>query len=1766
MRMRTGALLALVGLVVLGTIALGETTTSVTVQWGGEEFGLLAQPDGTVSVQLAGGVSAAEPGQPDLPWAVVRVPLADGAERISGWSFAPQTGVSLARGVLPTPAWRDQPSEAGGPVLPDPDPAIYLGAAPWPAEQVLYRGVQIQGGRAEATFLVCPLRWDPRSHDLERFPGGTLTVRLASGAGNGGAVIPRRAVVADAVSAGTADKGAGGTVLYAVRGGLAPTSRPSLDSVPVEFLVVTTERLAPAFRSLIDWKNQQGYPAAVRTVEAIARDYPQGADLAESIRLFLRDAYALWGTRTAIIGADPTLVPIRYARSYVYNVPTGVSIASDYYYACLDGSWNADGDNIWGEALVPAYSLESDQVDLRPELRVGRVSALDTTQVGIWVRKYMKYVKNPDPTPGYLDGILSLGEVLFDADWRVGNADSCYNGGPKPCASSDGALECFAMIDSVKASRFSSFFTFDEQYERQYWWNPRRGISSKQLNRTNVMASLNAGRNIVYQMGHGDRDRWAIGTGRLITSDLAGTLNGPRYSGLAYAVNCNSAAVDADCMGEAWQFAPQGGGVNYMGSTNLDFPAAARLVQNALLHLWLNDPQQTVGSAYQRVADQTGQAMGDGDGTGRFLLYSVILLGDPDLNIWRTRPEAMQVTAPSAFVMGTATSRVRAQSSTGTALSGARVCLFKDGDALGVALTGADGWANVPFAPTSTGTFSVTVTHPLAKPYVGTGTISPAVASWVVATGYTIVDDGSGGTRGNGNGRIEVGETVALDLALTNRGGVATGSLTATLHQPETVRAFGVALDDSTETIESLAAGASGTSARAFLLTVRESGLATAGTADRLALPLSIEWQATDGTHTQRIVPEVDRPDLELINTVRWETVLPPGGRADSIPNAGETMALRVELYNQGRGSWRNLRARLEPIIPVMVSLIDSSAAIPPLEPGTSALSDTLSFRVLIASAFRLRLVIEETTGSEPQRLWTRELLLYRVPSRAPAALQTLGAPNSVSLSWDRPPNTANIWGYRIYRADSANGEFQRLAPGFVKLTRYIKDEALPDMTRYWYQVAVIDESGIEGPRSAPTVASSAPGLQAGWPVALEESRDACPTIENLNGWGPNEVLFLSKSVQCFGSNADDYYDGDAIPSTRGVLTKAVDGQNFAGKCAVANLSGDEVPELIALATNNMEGNWTPPSTLGVYDHLGRLLWQRVLTNRPVVSAPAIGNIDDDPQPEIVFLCGRWLWAFNHDGTPFGGKPEGKLMIIPGGDLGLPVVDFQYQSVALADLDGDLRDEIVFTTNSPNDDYCKLYVINGVQNSGSGGTPEYATNVPGFPYLYKQKATGQASNASAAIADVTSKTGSSSDPPGGPPDGQPDIIIATKSRLWVFDPWASGADKLVWTIAIAAQEGQNPLEGPLSSSPAIGDVDGINGPDIVVAGGKGYLYVVNGQTAAALPGFIESTNERFKKVAPATARLGSPILADLDGVVEGAGSVRLPEIVIGDNTGKIYALRKNGEGIKGFPFTVAGGKVGIGLAAWDVDRDGHQNLVIQAEKVQEVRVLDFSSCVFDPQDSVANPWPAFRHDPKNTGASAQPPGPTPVEVLALQAEADSAGITLRWSSEVDVRSFVLSRAAEPGGDWVDLGEWPAEQLAQEPNWFALTDQPPAGTWRYRIEALDLTRQVRQSGEAVVTSGGAALSFMLHPARPNPFNPRTVIRLDLPRAARCDLRVVDPTGRTVRRLLSGRVGPGKVESIWDGTDDSGRPVGSGVFFVRASADGHGRAVQKVVLLK
>ena len=136
------------------------------------------------------------------------------------------------------------------------------------------------------------------------------------------------------------------------------------DSIP--YVIVTTRELRPEFLKLAHAHTRAGLRAGVWTLESIRAGYPVARDDAERVRDFLQDVHRQRGARWLLIGGNANQIPIRLATLDTRFIGTPTSrVPTDQYYACLDGSWNADGDDEWGES-------NGDDVDLIPELIVGR--------------------------------------------------------------------------------------------------------------------------------------------------------------------------------------------------------------------------------------------------------------------------------------------------------------------------------------------------------------------------------------------------------------------------------------------------------------------------------------------------------------------------------------------------------------------------------------------------------------------------------------------------------------------------------------------------------------------------------------------------------------------------------------------------------------------------------------------------------------------------------------------------------------------------------------------------------------------------------------------------------------------------------------------------------------------------------------------------------------------------------------------------------------------------------------------------------------------------------------------------------------------------------------------------------------------------------------------------------------------------------------------------------------------------------------------------
>jgi hypothetical protein len=99
----------------------------------------------------------------------------------------------------------------------------------------------------------------------------------------------------------------------------------------------------------------------------------------------------------------------------------------------------------------------------------------------------------------------------------------------------------------------------------------------------------------------------------------------------------------------------------------------------------------------------------------------------------------------------------------------------------------------------------------------------------------------------------------------------------------------------------------------------------------------------------------------------------------------------------------------------------------------------------------------------------------------------------------------------------------------------------------------------------------------------------------------------------------------------------------------------------------------------------------------------------------------------------------------------------------------------------------------------------------------------------------------------------------------------------------------------------------------------------------------------------------------------------------------------------------------------------------------------------------------------------------------------------------------------------------------------------------------------------LSSDGVPVAFKLVQNSPNPFNPVTKVAYHVPSESRVTIRVFDVTGRLVTTLVDGVVEPGRHTAVWNGTNDAGESVGSGVYFCTMETPDYSSS-HKMTLLK
>ncbi len=295
----------------------------------------------------------------------------------------------------------------------------------------------------------------------------------------------------------------------------------------IKYLLITPENFVDEYETLLDFRRIQGVETFIVTVENIEQNY-QGNDLQGKIRNCIISMYEEHSISFVTLGADTDAIPSRTV--FAFDCEYGShddenEIRADMYYFCLNGNWDADGDEIYGE--------EEDEVDFFPEVFVGRISANTESEVTNYISRLLAYEK---------------GE----------HEDYTLAGGL--------SMELWEGSDSEVCQQYIYEQYFPEYYDITLLYDDENSM-------VNAYTLLNENMNIVQHTGHAGYTSLSLEDGRINTANLSNLEN--EYGGIFYSIGCWSSALDYDSIGEALVMTEDKGQLAYIGNSRYGWGAPA---------------------------------------------------------------------------------------------------------------------------------------------------------------------------------------------------------------------------------------------------------------------------------------------------------------------------------------------------------------------------------------------------------------------------------------------------------------------------------------------------------------------------------------------------------------------------------------------------------------------------------------------------------------------------------------------------------------------------------------------------------------------------------------------------------------------------------------------------------------------------------------------------------------------------------------------------------------------------------------------------------------------------------------------------------------------------------------------------------------------------------------------------------------------------------------------------------------------------------------
>ncbi len=452
-----------------------------------------------------------------------------------------------------------------------------------------------------------------------------------------------------------------------------------------DYLIITKNTYVDDFQPLADFHTRRGIRTEIKTVEFIDSNY-SGVDAADRVRACIIYEYQNHGIQWVLLGGDADgehddpsgkVVPYRglYCGVQSSSFYEDYHIPSDCYFAGLDGNWNNDGDNRWGEP---------GEEDFYGEVAVARAPVDCEAEIANFITKTTRY--QSEPVSAEVRDVLLLGEYLW--------ADPLTWGGDYM-----DELDGVCTNNGFTTQGIPTSYPIQRLYDKTTGWDE-----------WDLMATVNSGLHFIHHLGHSNT-WYTMKMWDTDVTDVNFTNNGIDHSYcIVFTQGCLGGAFDNyyggdwysdDCIAEdmlsinhyaAAVIANSRYGWFTEGTTNGPSQHFHREFADALY----GEGITTLGGAITRCKAETAPFVDLPDeyepGAHRWCFYCSNAMGDAAMDLWTDTPGNPAVNAPESV------DRYAASVTVETGVEGALAALSWDGTLYGRAYAGPSGDAEVVFS------------------------------------------------------------------------------------------------------------------------------------------------------------------------------------------------------------------------------------------------------------------------------------------------------------------------------------------------------------------------------------------------------------------------------------------------------------------------------------------------------------------------------------------------------------------------------------------------------------------------------------------------------------------------------------------------------------------------------------------------------------------------------------------------------------------------------------------------------------------------------------------------------------------------------------------------------------------------------------------------------------------------------------------------------------------------------------------------------------